>query len=109
MSLYAGISIFAAPFLIKHKQNGLIYKEGSYEDFRKCVFSLFNEKEKITEYGKAAYETIVTQWNAECAVSRILKFYDNWKKGVCELPESGPLSAAPVIAPRRMYDSITKF
>ena len=98
----------AAPFLVKHKKNGLIYKEGSYDDFRACVFSLFEQKEKITEYGKAAYETIVTEWNAENAASQILRFYDNWKRGVIEPPKSGPLSVAPVIFPRKMYKAITR-
>lgn len=98
----------AAPFLVQHKKNGLIYKEGSYEDFRACVFSLFEEKEKITEYGRAAYETIVTEWNAENAAKQILRFYENWKKGVIDPPTSGPLSVAPVIFPRRMYREITK-
>jgi len=98
----------AAPFLVKHKKNGLIYKEGSYEDFRACVFSLFEEKEKITEYGKAAYETIVTEWNAENAAKQILRFYENWKNGVMDPPTSGPLSVAPVIFPRRMYDAVTR-
>lgn len=98
----------AAPFLVKHKKNGLIYKEGSYEDFRACVFSLFEEKEKITGYGKAAYETIVTEWNAENAAKQILRFYENWKKGVINPPKSGPLSVAPVVFPRRMYKEITK-
>ena len=98
----------AAPFLVKHKKNGLIYKEGSYEDFRACVFSLFEEKNKIKDYGKAAYETIVTEWNAENAARQILRFYENWKKGVINPPESGPLSVAPVIFPRRMYKEITK-
>ena len=98
----------AVPFLIKHGKNGLIYKDGSYEDFRDCVFSLFTDKEKITKYGKAAYETIVTEWNAENAVKQILRFYENWKKGVVDPPKSGPLSVAPVISPRRMYDVVTK-
>jgi len=98
----------AVPFLIKHGKNGLIYKDGSYEDFKACVFSLFTDKEKITKYGKAAYETIVTEWNAENAVKQILRFYENWKKGVVDPPESGPLSVAPVISPRRMYDVVTK-
>lgn len=98
----------AAPFLVKHKKNGLIYKEGSYEDFRNCVFSLFEEKEKITEYGKAAYKTIVTEWNAENAAKQILRFYENWKKGVIDPPASGPLSVAPVIFPKKMYDAITR-
>lgn len=98
----------AAPFLIQHKKNGLLYKEGSYEDFRACVLFLLEEKEKITQYGKAAYETIVKEWNAENAAAQILRFYDNWKKGVIDPPKSGPLSVAPVIAPRKMYNAITR-
>lgn len=98
----------AAPFLIQHKKNGLIYKEGSYEDFRACVLSLFENKELITLYGKKAYESIVTEWNAENAAGQILQFYENWKQGVFDPPKSGPLSVAPVISPRRMYRRVVK-
>lgn len=98
----------AAPFLIQHKKNGLIYKEGSYEDFRACVLSLFENKELITLYGKKAYESIVTEWNAENAAGQILQFYENWKQGVINPPESGPLSVAPVISPRKMYRRVVK-
>ena len=103
----ANSQVGAVPFLIKHKQNGLIYKEGSYGDFLQCVLSLFEEKERIAEYGKAAYETISTEWNAEHAASELLRFYDNWKQGVVEPPVSGPCSVAPVIAPRKMYEYTT--
>ena len=98
----------AAPFLVQHKQNGLIYKEGSYEDFLACVLSLFENKEKITQYGKAAYESIVTEWNAQKAAARILQFYENWQQGVIKPPASGPLSVAPVISPRKMYRAVVK-
>lgn len=98
----------AAPFLVQHKKNGLIYKEGSYEDFLACVLSLFENKEKITQYGKAAYESIVTEWNAETAATRILQFYENWQQGITAPPASGPLSVAPVISPRRMYKRVVK-
>ena len=97
----------AVPFLIKHRENGMIYKEGSYEDFRNCVFSLFESKELITAYGKAAYETIVNEWNAENAAAQLLRFYENWKQGCVEPPASGPFSVAPVISPRRMYRAVT--
>ena len=96
----------AAPFLIKHKKNGLIYKEGSYEDFRDCVFSLFESKELITQYGRAAYQTIVTEWNAENAAKQLLRFYENLKQGILDPPASGPFSVAPVISPRKMYEVI---
>ena len=97
----------AAPFLIRHKQNGLVYKEGSYEDFRDCVMQLMENKELIIEYGKAAYETIVSEWNAENAASQVVRFYENWKQGIVEPPKSGPLSEAPVISPKKMYGYMT--
>lgn len=96
----------AAPFLIQHKKNGLIYKEGSYDDFLSCVQYLLEHKEKITEYGKNAYTSIVTEWNAENAATQILRFYKNWQQGVIDPPKSGPLSVAPVIPPSRMYRTI---
>jgi len=104
----ANSQVGSVPFLIKHKENGLIYRDGSYEDFLRCVLSLFEEKELITKYGKSAYDTILTEWNAENAAKRLMQFYENWKLGKVELPESGPFSAAPVIAPRKMYDAITR-
>lgn len=104
----ANSEVGAAPFLIRHKKNGLIYKEGSYEDFKSCVFSLFENKELITEYGKAAYETIVSEWNAENAAAQLLRFYENWKNGIIDPPKSGPFSVAPIISPRKMYEAVTR-
>ena len=98
----------AAPFLIRHGQNGLVYKEGSYEDFRDCVLRLIENKELIIEYGKAAYETIITEWNAENAAAQVVRFYENWKQGVIDPPKSGPLSVAPVIFPGKMYRYMTE-
>ncbi len=98
----------AVPFLIKHRVNGMIYKEGSYEDFRNCVFSLFENKELITAYGRAAYETIVSEWNAENAAAQLLRFYENWKQGIIDPPANGPFSVAPVISPRKMYKAVTQ-
>jgi len=69
---------------------------------------LIKNKELITEYGKAAYETIVTEWNAENAATQIVRFYEGWQKGNIILPRSGPLSVAPVIFPRKMYRYMTE-
>ena len=98
----------AALFLIRHGQNGLVYKEGSYEDFRNCVLRLIENKELIIEYGKAAYETIVSEWNAENAAAQVVRFYENWKQGVIDPPKSGPLRVAPVIFPGKMYRYMTE-
>lgn len=93
----------AAPFLIKHEKNGLIYREGSYEDFREQVYRLMEDHSLIEKLGKAAYETIETQWNPAVAAQRIIEFYENYQKGEVNPPEDGPLSIAPVVAPENMY------
>ncbi len=91
------------PFLIKHEKNGLVYRDGKYENFLACVMKLMENKGLITEYGKAAYYTIVKQWNEKNAVEQLFRFYENFQKGKIDPPQSGPFSVAPVISPRNMY------
>ena len=97
----ANVEVGAAPFLIQHGINGLIYRDGSYEDMEIQVKSLLDNPEKAADMGMEAYKTIATQWNAGEAANRLLKFYDNWKCDKIDLPEEGPFSTAPVIAPKK--------
>jgi len=99
----ANVEVGAAPFLIQHGKNGLVYQDGSYEDMEKQILYLLDNPVKASLMGMAAYETISTQWNAAEAAKRLLKFYEDWKKGKLELPKEGPFSPAPVIAPKKMY------
>ena len=100
----ANVEVGAAPFLIQHGKNGLIYKEGSYEDMEEQVKYLLEHPKEASQMGLAAYETIATQWNAKEAADRLLKFYRDWKLGDVKLPKEGPFSVAPVIAPGKMYE-----
>lgn len=99
----ANVEVGAAPFLIQHGKNGLVYRDGSYEDMEKQVTYLLENPMKASAMGMEAYKTIATQWNAGEAAKRLLKFYEDWKKGETELPQEGPFSPAPVIAPKKMY------
>lgn len=99
----ANVEVGAAPFLIQHGKNGLMYKDGSYEDMEKQITYLLDNPVKASRMGMEAYKSIATQWNATEAAGRLLKFYQGWKKGKIELPEEGPFSPAPVIAPKKMY------
>ena len=99
----ANVEVGAAPFLIQHGKNGLVYKDGNYEDMEKQIRYLLDNPAKASEIGMAAYKTIATQWNAKVAAKRLLKFYEDWKAGRLELPKEGPFSTAPVIAPKKMY------
>lgn len=97
------VEVGAAPFLIQHGKNGLVYKDGSYEDMEEQVKYLLNNPVEAAKMGMAAYETIATQWNAGEAAKRLLDFYENWKQGKVEPAMEGPFSVAPVIAPKKMY------
>lgn len=99
----ANVEVGAAPFLIQHGVNGLVYESGSYEDMEKQVKILLDDPIKASEMGMIAYETIANEWNAEEAAKRLLAFYEGWKQGRIELPQSGPFSMAPVISPKKMY------
>lgn len=88
----------AAPFLIEHGENGLLY-DGSYEDFRTQVFSLIDDKELIEKLGKKAYETIANTWNASNAAEQLIRFYDNYQGRKIDPPAEGPMSVAKVIKP----------
>ena len=103
----ANVEVGAAPFLIDHGKNGLVYKDGSYEDMEKQIKFLLDNPVKASKMGMTAYETIASQWNAPEAAKRLLKFYEDWKNGKIELLQEGPFSPAPVIAPKKMYQYMT--
>lgn len=103
----ANVEVGAAPFLINHGENGLVYKDGSYEDMERQIKFLLDHPAKASKMGMAAYKTIATQWNASEAAKRLLKFYEDWKNDKIDLPQEGPFSPAPVIAPKKMYQHMT--
>ena len=91
----------AAPYLIRHGENGLLYFGGRYENMEALVFDLFENWEVRRGMGRAAYETIRDVWNAERAADALLRFTEKLRQGEIRPEEEGPLSAAPIIKPRR--------
>lgn len=89
----------AAPYLIKHGVNGLIFPGNSYDEMEKLVIDLFENWEERKYMGYAAYKTIVDEWNAEHAVNELLRFAGCLMQGKVMPAGSGPLSPAPVISP----------
>ncbi|MDE7017262.1 MAG: glycosyltransferase [Lachnospiraceae bacterium] len=89
----------AALYLIEHGVNGLIYPNGSYQEMEKLVFDLFENWEERKKMGKAAYQTIIREWNAEHAAEELLRFLSCLAKGRLVPAVSGPLSPAPIISP----------
>ena len=90
----------AAPYLIRHGENGLVYPKDKYEGMEALVLDLFENWEKRKGMGRAAYETIRDVWNAECAAKELLRFAQGLLDGKILPAADGPLSVAPVVWPR---------
>ena len=102
-AVVAGHGIGAVPFLLKHGYNGLVYKTGSFSEFKKQVYDLCIDSELRKKLGKNAYETIVSEWNPKEAASRLYDFCIGLLEGKLLTQKQGPLSKAPSIAPRKGY------
>ena len=107
-AVVASYAIGSVPFLLKHKQNGLIYKNADDDDlFNKTVYLIENPSERLN-MGKAAYKTITELWNAETAARRLLDLYEILKQGKTPEFTSGPCSIAKPILQKDMYDYLTR-
>lgn len=103
----ANVQVGAAPYLITHGKNGLVYPDANQEEMIKQVLYLIENPDRIKEMGRSAYETIIGLWNAKNAAKCFIRFAKDLQEGKCIPEEQGPLSAAPVIAPRKMYAYMT--
>lgn len=89
----------SAPYLIEEGVNGYTYPDGDYGECEKALLKLMDSPELISRFGQAGYDTIVNEWNAETAAKRIVDYYRGVMGEEYRVPESGPLSVAPVINP----------
>ena len=108
----------AVPYLIRHGENGLVYPDSSRETLFEMTARLLEDRELCRRLGGNALRTITREWNAETAAKRLLGFCVrqdflepgeiletiDWKTE----PKSGPVSEAPVVSERRMYQILVK-
>ena len=97
----------ATPFLIRDRENGMVYGDGSYEAFAGKAMAVLRDPKEAERMGRAAYHTIAGEWNAQQAARACLEFYEGWKEGKPAIPQKGPLSAAPVLAANWKYNEGT--
>jgi len=95
-AVVASHAVGSVPFLVQDGENGLVYQSENIDMlYKKLRYLLDNPKEQI-RLGKAAYETITKEWNAEIAAERFLEL----SKNAVSCPditvsfESGPCSVA---------------
>lgn len=92
-AIVANKKIGSVPFLLKDEENGEIYTEDTSEVYE-VVKILLENPERAATCGINAYQTIVTEWNAETAAKRLLDFVQSFYEGNTYVVESGPLSRA---------------
>ena len=90
----------AVPFLVKNRENGLLYEGCKKEEFLADLDYLIRNPEKIRVLQRAAYETISTEWNAHVAGDRFLNFCRKILENpdnLNDIPKSGPMSRAEIL------------
>jgi glycosyltransferase involved in cell wall biosynthesis len=91
--------IGSVPFLINEGENGLIYKDGNVNDLYEKVKFLLNNNEEREKISKSAYESIISEWNAENAAKKLIELLTKLLNGenVENLFKSGVCSKAKIL------------
>ena len=108
-ALVADHMIGAAPYLVRHGENGLIYGDGRKEQLFGAAERLVRDRALCRKLGEAAYRTIAEVWNAESAAGRLLELIGavtglDWARGAGTGGQSltgyAPCGPAPVLRER---------
>lgn len=98
-AVVASHAIGSVGFLMHQGVNGVIYRNEDQDDLNRKVEKLLDSPNLMEKYGRAAYETIISDWNADTAAKRLLSLAEFLKNGGKGSPyESGPCSAAQRIS-----------
>ena len=93
--MVASHAIGSVPFLMKHGENGLIFRNEDQDDLNNKVKKLLDEPKTMESLGLAAYKTLSEVWNADNAAERFLKLVEYLNKGNKGTPfTEGPCSIA---------------
>ncbi len=100
-AVIASHAIGSVPYLISDGKNGYVYENGETDELYAYTQRLLMHPEESERLGKAAYQTISKQWNAEIAAERILALSkDLSPKRMSHLFSEGPCSRAKAIGNR---------
>ena len=122
--------IGAVPYLIRHGENGLIYRDKDHSRLFEQTAWLAQDRSRCRKLGEQAYRTITEEWNPENAAACLMELMGNLgldsRRGVCQgtgaqcpqpmvgnrphtlITPTGPCSPAPVVAEKKMYGYLMK-
>ena len=105
-AVVASHAIGAVPYLVKNNENGLVYHSGNVDELYEKVKYLLNNPSEQERLGKAAYETITGEWNAEVAAERLINLSKHLLAGekYPDLYQTGPCSRAEIIKDDWIYE-----
>ncbi len=101
-------AVGAAPFLIQHNVNGLIYKSRDVSELAGRIEYLLTNPEERLRMGEEAYRTIEKEWNPQNAGQALISLCEAAVEGKVHFRKEGPLSEAPMIKQRCMYQYLVK-
>jgi len=97
-AVVASHAIGSVPFLMKHRENGLIYRSGDVDGLYRSVKYLLDNPGEQLRMGRNAYRTITEKWNAEEAARRLPLLVEDIKSsGVSTRFADGPCSKAEIV------------
>lgn len=103
----ASHAIGSTGFLVEHKINGLVYRDGDMDDLYSQLRCLTDDRDLRLKINRNAYKTITELWNAEEAAKRFLILCDCLESGKDTPFETGPCSKAVSISDDKMYEYLT--
>lgn len=102
-AVVADENIGSVPYLIKDKENGLIYKSTNWQDlYNKVIYLVTHPKERKT-MGKNAYNTMHNIWNSKTAAENFIKICESIIYNTDNPIKVGPCSAAPLVMTKWKY------
>ena len=87
-AVVANQSIGSVPYLLQNGENGLIYQNDDWQQLYQSVQLLLNDKDLVERLGRSAYQTITTEWNAENAAQKLVKWWDYIGSNRVQCPET---------------------
>lgn len=88
----ASDKIGSVPYLLKNKENGLIYKSNNLESLYSQTKFLLDNPNQISEYARNAYQTVANVWNPTFIAQRFRILCESMLQGKMSVFETGPCS-----------------
>ncbi len=91
-AVIASNKIGSVPFMVKDKQNGLIFKDGCFSQLFRQFLLLYEDRTLMNRLGKNAYHTVQKEWNGKEAARRLYILTEQINDGFDTPFETGPCS-----------------